>query len=212
MSAATILTTAAQRGIDLLNPTAADYADFRWLAEHLAKEARFNGATPGEVYSVAQHLCVGSDAILEINGDATLAAYFLLHDAHEGVLKDDTTPKKQALAEIAAQSFGLLANQVLESFALLTYRHDAAIHEAAGLPWPMPTKIAIQVKHWDIVMFVTEWRDLMKGVEHPNWGDYVGTPQLTEVIQPWPWTTARTAWLHRARKLLPALQTDRVSA
>jgi hypothetical protein len=104
VSAATILTLANGKGIDLLDPKPEDI-DFDAIAQHLAKEKRYNGATPGLEYSVAEHCARGASAILTATGNTTLAAYFLLHDAHEHTLKDDTTPKKRAIAELAPGAF-----------------------------------------------------------------------------------------------------------
>lgn len=206
MSAATIITLANGKGIDLLDPLATDI-DFNVIAEHLAKEKRYNGATPGVEYSVAEHCCRGADALLKSSGNATLAAYFLLHDAHEATLKDDTTPKKRAFAELAEQHFGLLADHVMQTFSLLEYRQDAAIHAVAGLEWPpQDPAIVAQVKVMDLVMFVTEWRDLMPGFEHPNWAPYANVAPLPDTIQPWDWETARRAYITRCMRLLPALQ------
>lgn len=205
MSARTTLTTAALTNLDLRHPHAADYAGFRWVAEHLAKEKRFNGATPDCEYSVAEHLCRGADAIGTLTGDDELAAYFLLHDAHEAALKDDTTPKKRALAEEAQELFGILADDIMAAFAALTERHDAAIHAAAGLAWPPTPFLRERIKHFDLVMFVTEWRDLMQGTAHPDWDGYAMISPLTGRIEPWSYRTARDGWLRRARKLLPAL-------
>lgn len=203
MSAATILTTAALRGIDLLAPTADDYRDLAWVAEHLAKEKRFNGATPECEYSVAEHCARGYDAILKATGDAALAGEFLVHDGPEAALKDDTTPKKCAIAELVEARCGVLAERILACFAELTERHDAALHAAVGLAWPPSPEIAKAVKYWDRVMFVTEWRDLMTGAEHPDWAPYRDLVALPERIEPWRWTVARTAWLRRAAALLP---------
>lgn len=205
MSARTILTLANGRGIDLRNPQATDI-DFAVMAEQLAKEARFNGATPGVFYSVAEHACRGADTILAATNDKELAAYFLLHDGHEHTLKDDTTPKKSAIAEEAAAQFGVLASHVIDSFALLTDRHDKAIHEAAGLAWPPSDAMAKAIKSWDLVMFVTEWRDLMQSVPHPDWGPYQDIAPLGRPISPWIWTTARDGFLRRCRAMLPVFQ------
>jgi len=204
MSAATILTLANGKGIDLLDPKPADI-DWDSYAEQLSKEKRYNGATPGEEYSVAEHLCRGVDAILFATGDREVAGYFSTHDGHEGVLKDDTTPKKRALAELAQEKFGVLASDILECFALLTYRHDVAIHEAAGLVWPPAPGLAAQIKRWDLVMFVTEWRDLMHDRPHPNWAPYSGIKPLPDRIMPWRWQTAKAGLLRRWKELLPAL-------
>jgi hypothetical protein len=199
-----MLTLANGHGIDLLDPQPAD-VDFSSYAEQLAKEARFNGATPGVAYSVAEHLVRRIASAPRTSGDRQLAAYWSLHDAHEAVLKDDTTPKKCAIAELCAQQLGILAEHVLAAFDRLTDRHDAAIHAAAGLPWPLPADVAAQVKAWDRTLFVTEWRDLMGARAHPDWTPYRDVAPLPETIRPWPWPFARLALQVRWRRLLPAL-------
>ena len=205
---ATILTLANGLGIDLLHPKATDI-DFAVIAEHLSKEKRYNGATLGLEYSVAEHSVRGAHAILEATKDQELAAYFLLHDAHEAFLKDDTTPKKRALAAIAEESFGLLASAIIASFDLLTHRFDAAIHEAAGLSWPPPAHLTPLIKHWDFVMFVTEWRDLMQGIEHPNWKPYESfRPLEARITNPWFWNEARYHFMVLARELLPRVGSE----
>jgi len=206
MSAATILTLANGRGIDLLHPKASD-VDFDSYAEQLTKEKRFNGATPGVEYSVGEHLSRGIDAIMQATKDPVLAGYFSVHDGPEAVLKDDTTPKKHAIAEICQQEFGILAEQVLASMKKLEDRHDVVIHAAAGLQWPMPQQLVTAVKRWDLIMFTTEWRDLMGNRPHPNPVPYAGIEPLRDVIVPWRWETAKTALLNRWRALLPALRT-----
>jgi hypothetical protein len=205
MSARTILTLANGNGIDLLDPKASDI-DFDSFAEQLAKEKRYNGATPGEEYSVAEHTCRGVDGILASTGDYILAAYFSMHDAKEAVIKDLTTPLKCAMGEIAEERFQIPPEQVTDSFAFLEYRHDAAIHEAAGLAWPPPAHLIAPLKRWDLVMFVTEWRDLMPNAVHPNWAPYSGIVPLREIITPWRWETAKLGLMNRWRRLLPTLQ------
>lgn len=211
MSARTILTLANGKGIDLLGPTPEDI-DFRAYAEMLAKEARYNGATPGVFYSVAQHLVVGCDAIkFEVVRQAigwklaNLPVAWLLHDVLEGALKDDPTPKKRAYAELIERRCGVLAPQIMSCFVELDDMHDRAIHAAAGVEWPHADEIAHAVKRWDKIMFVTEWRDLMKGFQHPNWSAYEGIEPLAETIEPWPWERAMAELLDRFT-LLPALR------
>lgn len=205
MSAATILTLANGRYVDLLDVLASDI-DFGTLAEHIAKEKRYNGATPGKEYSVAQHLCIGTDAILRDGGGEEAAAYFLLHDVQEGLWKDDPTPKKRALAQHIQERCGVLAAAIIGIIDGIVDEHDAAIHEAAGLAWPMPVEIKKAVKYYDVVMFVTEWRDLMRGIDHPTWNDYAGIRPLEAAITPWRWDFARAEWMKRARRLIPALR------
>lgn len=203
----TILTLANGRGINLLGPKASDI-DFAVIAEHLAKENRCNGATPGQVYSVGEHSVRGVRAIMAATGDEGLAAYFLIHDAPEAFLKDDTTPKKRAIGALAFEAFGVLASTITQAFDLLTDRFDAAIHEAAGLSWPPEEEMQAQIKYWDLTMFVTEWRDLMGNQAHPNWAPYADIEPLAQTIHPWlGWSAARNAFLSDCHRLLPALRT-----
>jgi 5'-deoxynucleotidase YfbR-like HD superfamily hydrolase len=211
MTAATILTLSNGKGLDLTNPTAADI-DFDVVAEHLAKEMRYNGATRGFAYPVGQHCVVGADAAFTDTGSRELAGYFLLHDGPEAFLKDDTTPKKKAIAEIAEAEFGVLADEILGTFALLTDRFDAAIHEAAGLAWPAPSSIRTAVKAYDEIMFVTEWRDLMRNTPHPNWDQYRNIHPLPDVIVPLHWTQAKTMFLDRCRRYLPCFEKSKMEA
>lgn len=200
MTRSTILTTASGRNVDLLNPTAADI-DFADVAEHLAKEPRYNGATPRKVYSVAEHLCRGGDAIFEATQSPIVAGYFLLHDLPEYVLKDDTTPKKRAIEAIAVERFGILAGQITAAFDELTERWDRAAHEAAGLAWLPPPEIAAMVHRFDKIMLVTEWRDLMV-IEPPFDCSDVG-PLGGIIIMPWAWEVAEMNLLSRMKRWLP---------
>jgi uncharacterized protein len=207
MSPRTILTLSNGKGFDLLAPRAEDI-DFAVIAEHLAKENRFNGATPNICYSVAEHCVRGADAIVAMTGDRELAAYFLLHDGHEAFLKDDPTPKKHALAAVAEESFGTLASVVLEAFDVLTKTIDDTIYKAAGLQM-LPHGESVlknRIKRCDLVMFVTEWRDLMGGQDHPDWTPYADVTPLAGKIIPWSWRDARNAFLDSCYDLLPALQ------
>lgn len=207
MNPRTILTLSNGHNIDLLDPTADDYRDFSWAAEHLAKENRYNGATPGRCYSVAQHTCECVEAALQATDDPLLAAYLSLHDVHEAVLKDDTTPKKRAFAALAEARFGILAPQVLEAFDDLTDRHDCAIHEAAGLLWPPSPEMARSIKHYDRVLLVTEWRDLMGDYPLPNAEAYSDVVPLCCKIEPvanWQMSANRLRYIWRV--LLPVFE------
>lgn len=206
MNPRTILTLANGRNVDLLNPRPEDFRNPAWAAEHLAKENRYNGATPGVCYSVAQHLFEGVFAIMNQGADRTLAAYFSLHDFHESLFKDDTTPKKRALAAIAEARFGVLASAVTDAFDELTGQVDAAVHQAAGLPWPIPEEIARWVKHFDRVLLVTEWRDLMGGQPMPNAEAYADVKPLRCKIRPQKkWQTAERNLLLTWNEFVPQL-------
>ena len=198
----TRVTTASGRTIDLLAPRPGDI-DLVDVAEHLAKEPRFCGATRDEAYSVAQHVCLGADAVAARHGPRA-AAYFLLHDGHEYALKDDTTPKKRALDAIAAERFGVLAGQIMEAFAELTERWDVAIHAAAGLPWPPPDDVARIVKHYDAVMLATEWQAFMAS---PPPYDLGVEPLPGGIAGAWDWRLAKAEFIDRALVLLPDRRT-----
>lgn len=205
MTAATILTMANGKGIDLTDPQPEDI-DFSVIAEHLAKEKRYNGATPGVQYPVAQHCVIGADQAFADTGSVELAGYFLLHDGKEAFLKDDTTPKKRALADVAAQEFGILAEEIIGAFYILEERFDMAIHAAAGLAWPPPPAMKAAIKAYDLAMFVTEWRDLMRGVPHPNWDEYRAIAPLATTILPWSWRVSANAFRARCKLYLPSFQ------
>lgn len=196
----TILTCANGAPFDLLQPRAA-MVDFDTIAEHLAKANRYCGATPGCVYSVAEHSVRCAEAALHVTGNETLAAYLLCHDFHEAYLGDDTTPKKQALSAVIA-TFGALSSAVDQAFNEVTERVDIAIHGAAGLAWPPSPQMRAVIKHWDRVLLATEWRDLM-GCPPPY--DF-GKEPLTDRIVPYPsWQEAKHALLRWMSDLLPAM-------
>jgi 5'-deoxynucleotidase YfbR-like HD superfamily hydrolase len=207
MNPRTVLTLANGRDSDLLNPNIEDFRDLEWAAEHLAKENRYNGATPGVCYSVAQHTTECVLSAMAQTGDTQLAAYLSLHDVHEALLKDDTTPKKRAFAAIAEEKFGVLASQVMAAFDELTDRHDKVIHEAAGLPWPPTPEMARAIKHYDRVLLVTEWRDLMGGYPLPNMEAYADVTPLKRTIVPHnKWQSSQALLCLAWRTYLPALQ------
>lgn len=200
-----MLTLASGKPVDLDHLRVED-VDFAIFAQHIAKEPRFNGATPDAVYSVGQHSCIGADAILKAGGTEIEAAYFLLHDLREAIWRDDTAPKKKTIAKRIEVNCGVLADDILGVFDDLEDEHDAAIHQAAGLPWPMTPDVKRHVKLMDIIMFVTEWRDVMNNIPHPNWAPYSGVKPLEEKIEPWPWPMARAGWMLRANRLLPSVR------
>lgn len=197
----TLFETASGRLVDLMNPRVEDI-DFGDIAEHLAKENRFNGGTPGVSYSVAEHLCRGADAIFEETGDPTMAGCFLIHDAPEAYLKDDVRPKKKTVALIAQQQFGVLSGSIMSAFDQMTVNFDRVIAAAAGLPYPWPAVVASMVEYFDEVMLVTEWRDLKK-TPLPMGLTRKVTPLPDEIV-PWHWSAARTHLETRFNKWLPA--------
>jgi hypothetical protein len=221
---ATLLTTVSGKLVDLYAPQV-ETIDFDDIAEHLAKEPRYNGATPGRVYSVAEHLVLGCDWLLcddetrdawemegrpcEFGEDPPLAAspeqrlhaaYYLCHDFHEAYLKDDTTPKKRA-ADRIAHEFGQAAGSILDALGRQVERFDAAIHERAGLAWKKPDHIEAIVKEIDRRMLVTEWLQLRKAHALPP--EFEGVEPLPIQIECHSWPYAKHLLLTRMEMLLP---------
>lgn len=196
----TSLTTSSGAMIDLLNPRPADI-DFEVVAEHLAKANRYCGATPDVAYNVAEHSVRCADLAYQLYGEKT-AAYALCHDMHEAYLGDDTTPKKRAL-EAIMQSFGVLAGEIEKAFAALTERLDAAIHERAGLVWPMNPETRAAVHYVDRVLLATEWRDLMRCQQPYEFGvQPLGTRPITTLS----WRPARSLFFGKCKDYLPSLR------
>jgi hypothetical protein len=196
----TLHATCSGRLVDLLDPRPCDI-DFGDIFEQLAKEARFNGATPGCAYSVAEHTARGAKVMRALGGDRLAAAYFVTHDFHEYILKDDPTPKKRALDRIAVENFGVLAGAVKQAFGRLTDRWDAAIHQAAGLDWPPPAPIAAMVEKVDLIMLATEWRDLMRHMPALDLGPDIAP--WPDAIVPHDWFTAKALLKAAAERYLP---------
>lgn len=178
------ITTASGRRWYLLDPRPGD-VHFRDIASHLAKICRFVGATD-PFYSVAQH-----SLIVAAQLPPGLRAYGLLHDAHEAYLADISSPFKAALRALGGG----------EALAAIVSRADAAIHEAAGLQWPLPPEVAEAVHQADLRVFATEWRDV---------GPATGTPApvpcrpIGTRIRAQPWPKAEEAFLEALRIHLPA--------
>jgi len=109
MIATTIETFSGVR-FDLTQPRSLDVSLID-IAHHLARLARFNGATT-EFYSVAQHCVLVADKLFEIdsrNGHGNLAIKGLLHDAAEAYVGDSTSPLKQAVPALSRLEKGIQA-------------------------------------------------------------------------------------------------------
>lgn len=138
----------------MLQPEDIDLGD---ICEHLAKEARFNGATPGKFYSVAQHsLLVGHLVATSYSPESQGAYYYqlvlcaLLHDAPEAYLRDLATPVK---------------SQVGSAYLHMESRAWLAIARKFGLPPVMPA----EVKRADLIALATEKLHLMPQSAGDQW-------------------------------------------
>lgn len=178
------------------------------IAESLAKLCRFDGHVPGGVYSVAQHCVLMADAALEETADANIAAHCLLHDAHEAVIGDITTPVVlwlDAIARMASDDMdgprpippSTLINRMKDEI-------DAAIWRAAGIPAPGATWRAV-VKDFDRRMLATEKRQLLNPARR-SWGEAVETARPIRMrgrISIWPFAKAADEWRARLSMFCP---------
>ena len=164
------------------------YTDVIWrdIAYSLAGLPRFTAHTRRDLprYRVGQHCCLAHDIAPP---EAQLAA--LVHDAHEAVLNDQSSPVKMALRMLGAG----------DALSILKTAQDRAIFRAAGLAWPQPLAIKHAVHHADMVLLATERRDLMTPCAQA-W-DPLPEP-LPDRIEPWPEDRAEAEFLARLSRYI----------
>jgi hypothetical protein len=202
----TWLPTASGRVFDLLRPDWREVDLVNDAAEHLARIARFSGAVSSGPYSVAQHSVVGADCIFRDTGDRAAAAAFLLHDGHEYVLTDKTSPN--AAAEIAtAEQLSPGAGQIVRAMQrLMKQRIDVAIYRAAGMGNDgCPEQYRQIVAEYDLRMLATERAHLL-GRQVKLWHPAVEEAKplrLVGGLTVWPWPMAADEFRDRLRRYLP---------
>ena len=109
---------------DVLKPDP-ELIDLRDIAAALSKLCRFGGHCR-QFYSVAEHSLIASQWMSQrTNGDSTLSAWALLHDASEAYMVDIPRPVKRQL-----QEYVRLEDAIQE-----------AIAERFSFPWPMPKEV-----------------------------------------------------------------------
>jgi uncharacterized protein len=200
--------TLTGRALAMANPSPRDIDLLTDVPEGLARITRYNGAVPAGLYSVAQHCVIVADAILDERGDAELAAHGLLHDAHEFMWGDITTPQLDGLAEIAAESYpDIPADAIIRgAINVAKRRADLAIYAAAGMPLPSPHQVRV-VKAYDLRALVTE-RNHMLSPSVKSWGAVVERAEPLRMrgsIRPWPIAQAADAFRERLLQLCPAV-------
>jgi hypothetical protein len=148
---------------------APDYADLdiASVAHALAQINRFTGHA-SRPYSVAEHSLLVSEIIAQAGGGILAQLAGLMHDAHEIICGDCTSPMKAEMRQLAAaQAFvatDLPHARTFSHFDRVERAAEAAVrtafrlHDAAKL-------YAADVRHADLVALATERRDLMPA--HP---------------------------------------------
>ena len=185
--------TMTERGalINLIDPNP-DLISIRDIAGGLAKINRFTGATRTP-YSVAQHSVLVSQIVFFRSGGDTNplgAVYALLHDAHQYLIGDISSPTHSALKVLG----------VGEAVEQLKDRLDIAIFARFGLAWPTPHKIRAAIESADLEAFQTEFRDLMAEDVRYDW-----SPRpINNPVSALPWDKAEELFLahwHRMTRL-----------
>jgi len=153
--------TISGRAVTMARPQPSEIDVLTDMPEMLARIARYNGAVPGGIYSVAQHCALMADVALDETGDADLAAAALLHDGHEYIWGDITTPQRDGLVELGRELLGPVeADAIWQVIDAAKDRADAAIFRACGLPQPSEA-VRRAVKALDLRMMATEKRQLL---------------------------------------------------
>lgn len=202
----TWLPTTTGRVFDIVRPDWRAVDLMGDVAEQLAQIARFSGAVSAGPYSVAQHSIIGADFIYRNGRDRDAAAAFLLHDAHEYVLTDKTSPNAEAEIETAELIQAGGGRIVREMQRLMKLRIDDAIYQAAGMGGGgCPAQYRDLVKTVDLRLLATEKAHLL-GPQVKLWNPAVEAAEplrLTGRITPWPWHHAAAEFRDRLRKYLP---------
>lgn len=180
---------------DLACPRAAD-VDLRMIAGRLSRLARFNGAPETGAYSIAQHCVLGARAIEAERKDPFLATLFLLHDAHESVLGDETRPKS-ALLDAIIPGYAAVLERVKAVW-------DDVIYDAFGLPGPSRWTRVQQdaVSAMDGRMAAFEARILLgekSASQFPRWAQPRG---IADGFRIWPAVKAEMEFVDLAHRLI----------
>lgn len=129
--------------------------DITAIAHQLAIVNRFTGATR-RPYSVAEHSLLCADIARHVGAPAHVQLACLLHDAHESITGDMSSPVKWTVGA-AWEEFEAVHARALR-------RHFGALTTFAGY--------RLQIKQIDLVALATERRDLM--------------PWSSSTHRPWP--------------------------
>ncbi|MGC0054857.1 hypothetical protein ACNSPG_17695 [Brucella pituitosa] len=184
--------------MNLAQPTEAD-VHWQTLGNALAKIARFNGIYSCLAYSVAQHSVMGADALINETGDPVLAGYFLLHDAHEAWIGDQSRPTTELLADALFRMHSLPVHWVHKAVNEIKARLDQPIYHKAGLTPVLPQI----VRDMDERMLQAETLALFGPTGYRNLaGRKMPIPKLTGAIKPWGALKAEEQWLERLSRYL----------
>jgi hypothetical protein len=180
------VTTVTGRNVHVMTPST-DEIHLVDIAHSLGHIARFNGHTRHvRAYSVAEHSLLVlrlARRRLQSNLAPEVRAYrgvftfdglplfmqvrhglatALLHDAHEAYLGDIVMPVIAAIAQRCCACAGFARNPIQEMKATL----QRAIHQALGLPWPVPHAWDKFIHACDMEALDQERRRLLENDHH----------------------------------------------
>lgn len=179
-------------------------SDIVWteVANGLSKIARFNGRYAEPAYPVTQHSVMGADALYQETGDPVLSGYFVLHDVHEHLFGDVTSPTERLIDHYVALARPSAAGLVRAAIGAAKAHIDLAVWRAAGLqPIMAIPSYAAKVAEMDRRMLRAEAIALFG----PKAGDalpFSEPPRLTGAIRPWGPVKAEIAFLDRLQRYL----------
>jgi hypothetical protein len=160
------------RSFDFLNPDNSNYT-IEDVARGLSRQPRFAGHSTVPYY-VAQHAWLVSYVVPE-----HLALAGLCHDNSEAFLLDIPKPLKV----------------LLPGYIELEHKVEESMFRRIGLEFPMDKEIKIA----DIVVFVTERRDLQPDAKLDK--IYKNIKPLDEKIVPWNSNKCYNMWMKRYKQL-----------
>jgi uncharacterized protein len=160
---------------NFLNPESCSFT-IEDIAHSLSNLCRFNGHVKS-FYSVAEHSVYVSRLV-----PTEYALQGLLHDAAEAFLGDVTSPLKQLLPD----------------YKIIEKRVEKAVFSRLGLPQELDKS----VKEADLIMLLTEQRDLMPYHSDPWTVQGIGLNPLDYEIFPVPPIPAKFLFLRRYHELL----------
>lgn len=188
---------------NLLDPKVEDVS-FTGIAHNLSCQPRFNGSLGR--YSVAEH-CV------HVHDEAQRRAYpkpvrllALLHDAHEAMIGDITTPVVQALDYLSKlRDDPENATKVSSLIGCLKHMTDRVIFTAANLPEEVYLSEETQswIRQLDLGALKTE-KEYLQPDSCFDWGSWLEEIKpLTFTPRRWDQSEAYQAFMHRLEIYLP---------
>lgn len=199
--------TRGGHAIDLVppDPTTLVFGDLAYAVAHLNRYTGHAG-----VYPVAQHLVLGARALRDEGHASGVQRAYLLHDLHEGICGDLSSPGKRAvrayhrrvLAEAAAYFHrgapGADLDRMEAAIPDPWTRYEGGCARAVRLRFAGPLTMPGAVKIADIRMLLTEKRDLFAEPTHGrDWRDTI--PEEFRLLAPYefrivPWAPLRAEW------------------